>query len=148
MKEFEIAGLQRFAHPKMDGANLDIEQAAMLANNVEVMQRPERVVSPEVRLERKQLCAILVWQFFQKRRPAKSRLALGNREINLTLLNFQAMPPHQRHCENVDTAAERVDIRADLNTEGERQQLLFKRYYWIVCSRRRDVSDFDRDIDA
>lgn len=55
------------------------------------------------------------------------------------------MPPHENHFENIEAAANGVDIGASLDAEGQRQKFGFDCNDGILGCRRWNVPDLDTD---
>jgi hypothetical protein len=128
----------------------DKEQPAMLAHDVELVESPERRISSLVWLQRFKDATFSggkpLYEFGTLIAPrAEDGFANSNRKIRVFWLRYAEAIGKGRG-ENIETAADCVDVAADLDNERKGKRLFFDRYYHLMLGVRLKINHVGIDV--
>jgi len=131
-------------------SNFDIDQFPMLTHDVELMQGVERFVPSIIRFQRFNLCSLDIWQPFYK---FMSLIATGGEGVGAAgdwkigvVWPTRAVAYCERRREHIQTAANGMDVHAEIDIERERQESFLRAHYDAVRNWRFRLFDAYVDV--
>ena len=132
------------------GASLRLDKPSVLPGVVHVMEHPQECVPSAIRPKLFNFQALRwgepLYEFYPFVIAGKERsFGLGDGKVNIVFVRH-AVAIGERRGEDVERAANGIDVRAEFDREGEGYRLFLDSYKKIVSGIRFQVSDIDINV--
>lgn len=128
-----------------DGSHSNAEKPPVFALDIKLMKNPETVVPSLIRLQRFKECSFSlrepIYKLFSFALPVdKKLLALGYRKVDVIRIGY-VVPCTESTCDDIQTAAEGVQVSAEFNLKEKGERLSLLNYYEVMSSWKWRIFD-------